>query len=828
MTDTAAPTPSLSRAIHSKLNALRRAVGRWLFVRGVAIVLLWLVGLLLLDLAIDWFFPMDLSQRVVVLLIILGVVVFIGIKHLIRPMIGRLDDDTLALRVEAGHKELGQRLISALQFARVKNPEKLGVSPAMVNATIEQGNDVANQVRFDDVLDQKVFTRNVLITIVMLLVLGGGAVGVMASDLLNAWFKRNLMLADVRYPRQTFFGELDNITEMTLPRGDDWDATVFVTGVIPENVYLDFEPVTGNSITQQMVRQTPKTVLADTKPGDTNDKENKADKNKADDKSKPGEVKNDKTAPADASTPKQKPVQFTTLFKNVLHPFRFRVRGDDRHSATHWITVKLVDRPSIESFRLTLTPPRYTGNGPEDVWKLDPPTMVAESEDDTNRGEGAQRRATGSSSVYALKGSEIVLEATSNKPLSKATLKTPKGTIELPLEQTSASDENGNPKVVTRFKATIPAEELDSATYAIELFDTSTTPLASKRPTRFNVRIKPDREPVVKAQLRGISSMIVADARIPIVAYLRDDYHITKAGVKYAFRGEGEDADKGDGMFEFDQLKYDETKFNGEAVKHPYNFEVIGLKLKETMSLSFYVEATDNDNISGPNVGKSQEFYVRVVSDQELREDINRREQEQRMEFERLIRAQEDLIADTQVAISQINPAVADITPEVRQMIMQTQKRQKLAGDRCLQIAKQYDNLLLEYLNNKLEDENGPNPKRMSNLIIAPLNRIGNVMAPDAAVTLDDARKAQDGEARLASLKITLQKQEAVLGAMHDVLRYMNKWSSYQEAVTLMYQVLSLQGKVNRETIRAHQKRIQSIFGDDDKGDDDKNDEKKD
>lgn len=820
---------------------------------------MWFVALLVVDLALDWFFPMDLSQRVVVLIIILAVLAFLFFKHMVRPMLGRLDDDTLALRVEAGHKEFGQRIISALQFSRVKDPEKLGLSPAMVNATIEQGNEVAENYKFDDVLDQKVFTRNMLITGIMLLVIGGGTVGVLASDLLNAWFKRNVLLADVRYPRETFF-DLDNVTELTLPRGDDWDAAVFVTGVIPDNLYLEYEPDTGSSITQQMVRQTPKKAKVDpsaktpvdtkpavlktgtdkktpdavakdaatpdsktpdTKTPDTKTKgaanENATGKKEVAAKT-PDEKSDVKPAAAKPEAAKQEPVKFATLFKNVLHPFRFRVRGDNRHTSTNWIRVKLVDRPAIESFRLTLTPPKYTGDAPEDVWKLDPPTMikatVEEGDPSTDRGEGAQRRATGSSSVYALKGSRIELEATSNKPLSKVILKTPKGKTELELKTVRVSDEYGNPREVSSFTASMSPDELDNATYAIELFDTSDRPLSSKRPTRFNVRIKPDREPVIKAQLRGISSMIVADARIPIVAYLRDDYHITIAGVQYRFRGEGEDADKGDGMFEFDQLKFDETKFNGEAVKHDYNFEVIGLKLKEGMSLSFFVEATDNDNISGPNKGKSPEFYVRIVSDQELREDIIRREQEQRMEFERLIRAQEDLITETQVVISQTNPAVADMTPEVRQMIMQTQKRQKLAGDRCIQISKQYDNLRLEVLNNKLDDEAGDIPRRMSNLIVKPLINIGEVMAPDTAATLDIARKAPDGAARLAVLKTTLQKQENVLVAMKEVLRYMDKWSSYQEAVTLVYRVLSLQGKVNRDTLRAHQRRIQSIFGD--------------
>jgi len=254
MADTQASTLSLSTAIHRKLNALRGSITRWLFVRGMSIVLLWFVLLLLLDLGLDWFFPMDVSQRVVVMVIVLAIIAYQIFRQLVRPMIQKLDDDTLALRVEAGHKELGQGLISALQFARLENPQSLGVSPQMINATIEHGNEAARKVDFDDVLDREVYKRNLLITTVMLLVLGGGAVGVMASDMLRAWFQRNVMLANVRYPQQTFF-DLDDVREMTLPRGDDWIATVYVTGVIPDNVYLDFEPTVGKEIGRASCRE---------------------------------------------------------------------------------------------------------------------------------------------------------------------------------------------------------------------------------------------------------------------------------------------------------------------------------------------------------------------------------------------------------------------------------------------------------------------------------------------------------------------------------------------------------------------------------------------
>ena len=98
-------TPTVSKQIHGKLHALRRAVLRWLFVKGLAFLLVVTVLLLLAELFIDWNWQMDKLQRAICMLGIAGVMIYLAFTRMLKPMFHSLPIDTLALQVEDQHKD---------------------------------------------------------------------------------------------------------------------------------------------------------------------------------------------------------------------------------------------------------------------------------------------------------------------------------------------------------------------------------------------------------------------------------------------------------------------------------------------------------------------------------------------------------------------------------------------------------------------------------------------------------------------------------------------------------------------------------------------------
>jgi len=743
------PPPDILPSIHARLRSLRRRVRLWHAVGGLGRVLAAMLLLAAVDLALDWFVRMDRAQRLICAGLAAAALAAVVYRRLLRPLGAPLGDDALVLRVEGRHRQLRQSLISALQFVRHRPAEPARhVSPALVDATIEQGVRSAAAVDFREVLNSSGFARNVAILAVLALAWAGVGAAVATTQTMRIWFDRNVLLADRAWPQDTQFeivGASDG--RLSIPRGDDHQQAVLAEGIVPELVKLDYAPQHGATVTMPMTRH-----------GDR---------------------------------------AFHATFKNVLEPFRFRVRGGD--AVTPWIEVDLVDRPAVEEFRLEMTPPGYVGSGPEVVWAFQ--TQDLGSTGDSSSNDTAPAAPRGTSAVYALKGSRLSIAARANKPLSQVALRG-KGQV-MPTRIAA-----GDP---ARFSAVIGPQQLVAGIYEIDLADASgPPPLASRQPTRFTVRIRPDRVPTIQAKLLGISGMVVSRAVIPIEMTLQDDFAVTQARLASDWHVPDEARPRGERAM----AKLDAVGGRGQAkIQHVHRLELPPMKLPVGADLTFHVEADDNDTVSGPKTGKSAVFYVKVVEEQDLRADLLRREQEQRQEFERLIRTQEELAAETQ-GVAGESAAAAGLTDEQRRLLADIQKRQHLCGTRCDAIARQFHAIDAEVANNRLEEPDGPIHRRVRGKIIEPLEAIASRRTPTVAAELEKARQSSvEKPARGAALDSALAAQNDIVQTMREILKHMLKWEGYQEAVNLALEVLKAQEDVNESTKKAIRKRLEGVFG---------------
>ncbi len=471
---------------------------------------------------------------------------------------------------------------------------------------------------------------------------------------------------------------------------------------------------------------------------------------------------------------------FRWTLKNVQKPLQLRVRGGD--AETEYIDVKLVARPTVDKLILTLTPPAYTGQQPRIL-------------------------PTGEGSYYVLKGSRIDLEATANKPLESARLLLKKDEIA-----------TLSPKGSKTFKASLEIKKAGRAAYRIHLKDTDG--LESRRPTRFSVKAGADRKPSVRAKLAGIGEIITAKASVPIQFKISDDFALTEAGLSCQHSGgDPSETQKPEPIrFDFAEIPELKKKFGRREMENEYRLEVEPLGLKIGSHLSFQLEAKDNDSLNGPNLGVSGNFSLKIVTEEELRNELLRREQEQRQEFERLMKDQQELLAGARTLLTTLQNA--DRIPEKEwRLLKKYEKRQRLTGGRCLSIA--------EVENNKLEESGGKIRRRLKNGIIQPLQRLANQKVPRAANLLDQAGTAsKDKLGRTTALNGAAAQQEQILKEMKKILRNMVKWEGYQEAVNLLRDILKSQKNVNEQTLKEQQKRILNIF-DEEEDKDSKNKTKK-
>jgi hypothetical protein len=234
------------------------------------------------------------------------------------------------------------------------------------------------------------------------------------------------------------------------------------------------------------------------------------------------------------------------------------------------------------------------------------------------------------------------------------------------------------------------------------------------------------------------------------------------------------------------------------------------LNLAAPTGLVLHFEATDNDDVSGPNMGRSSEVVLRVVSDSELRADLLRREQEVRQQFAALVKAQDELVTESRVLAASANNGNWPL--EHVEQVIAAQKQQTQIGERTGALAQRLESMALEIFNNRLEEPDGPLAKRLTGAIVAPMRQLAEQEIPAAAENLAQARLAEPSHQRKSLLDETVGLQERIKSQMDDILNQLVQAEGYQEAINLLYEIEKAQGGVHEQTLKAREERIRRIL----------------
>jgi hypothetical protein len=461
------------------------------------------------------------------------------------------------------------------------------------------------------------------------------------------------------------------------------------------------------------------------------------------------------------------------IFHNVSSEFRFRARGGD--DVTEWVQVELVEPPSIAELNLNALLPEYTG--------IESSALV------------------GSGPHSVLAGSRLSVSLKANKPLSSCSL--------LQGEIVHNLDSSGTDN--TAFEAMIPGNEselLAGGEYQFELIDESG--LASTRPSKFAISISSDKPPKVRADLLGISGLVVPRAMLPVSYNAIDEYGIVKllfdcnwqAGEE---NGVAENQSR-NRIVDFPALK----PVDGTPIREIKDVNVLGLEplgLQPGTSFRFAVSAVDNCP-QPPGVGRSQEFLLRIVTEEELRADLLRREIEQRKAFEQAYNSQQELTSELQ-AVAAMKPEGTplpkfDADRETR--LINLIRDQKLVGTSVDRIAGRFEEYLVEVKNNRLdEEENEQAPeqtieRRFDERIIQPIRELDATLISLSTRQLDNCRRNVRDATKLAeSVNETVAVQQEILEIMKRILDSMFDSENFQEAVNKLLEIKRLEERLKGE-----------------------------
>jgi hypothetical protein len=453
------------------------------------------------------------------------------------------------------------------------------------------------------------------------------------------------------------------------------------------------------------------------------------------------------------------------LFHHVSSRFRFRATGGD--DTTDWVEVELVEPPAVIELDLIALLPAYTG-----VPALE---------------------LSGSGPHSILGGSRLQVQITANKLLQAATLN--RGQDQFVLTPVGGSPD--------RYSTTLSVDQLRGGEYSFVLRDESG--LSNSRPSKFNLTIKEDQPPKSRATLLGISGLIVPRAMLPVSYQVADEYGLRRLYFDCQWKTGTEDSETA----QAEQLVFSEFETSPPITREVKDYTVldlIPLKLIPGFSFRFAIAAEDT-RPETPGIGKSQEFLLRVVTDEELRADLLRREIEQRKSFEQAYEIQMELASEIQaVAARQIEPGTTleQFNARRETELIALVRNQKSIGTSIARVADRFEEFLVEVKNNRLdeaenelEEENKlTSAQKLENRfdfgIIQPIRTLDRELISLATRNLDNCRRAANDEKELLqSVDQTSLIHQQVLVEMKRILDAMNNSEDFQE---LLNDLLEIKG----------------------------------
>jgi hypothetical protein len=242
--------------------------------------------------------------------------------------------------------------------------------------------------------------------------------------------------------------------------------------------------------------------------------------------------------------------------------------------------VTVVPRPSVNPPECEQIPPAYTGLKP-------------------------MHRAPGDLSLLA--GSRLRFHATATKDVRSASLRliglndrTP-----LPIDPAHPRDLTG--------EIAIPAKGLTG--FAFDLQDTQG--MTSGEGTIYRVDIVPDRPPQTRITWPERKEELITRLATVIVGLdVADDFAVQHVALKYKVNTLEGGAEKAL------ELALDNSGTN--RVRRRFEWKIGGFQppLQEGSVVEFWIEAQDNNNVTGPGIGVSEHQVARVVSENEKRADL--------------------------------------------------------------------------------------------------------------------------------------------------------------------------------------------------------------
>lgn len=587
------PANPIAPEIRAALAGLRWRIRAYVVVEGLAAAAIWLGAAFWLSLAMDYL-PIlagasELPRPIRAALLAITAVGALGLIYwyVLRRVLVRLADRSMAVLLERRYREFGDSLLTAVEMAEL--PERTETfNPAMLDATKRLAERKIPDVRLRNLFNFRPLAWRVVAAVAL-------AASVIAFATTNAPFfsqatERLLLLRDEPWPRRSKIQVVG--IEMQRPEGVSQSAEV------PALLTFDDGPIKvarGASFNLKVVADASAVVpeycsirywTADNEFGSVRMK-------------KIGRVRVEETGGLERS------VQGFAFdgkpFKGILSSLSFDVVGNDHRVGSY--AVDVVDSPAVVETKLDCSFPEYMVDESTSSWL--PRTL-----DYLPSGTQLPR------------GSRVVIRGKANKDLRRVVVRN------LDTLEETRIDVAGEGEAARSFVYPVPGL-MSNLSLEVQLVDRDQ--VFSDRPFRIALAAIPDDAPRIETRLRGIGSAVTPDVVVPLLGKVTDDYQINATWA---------DVQVGDAEPRKEKL----TLGREGALQTELDFRELRsaaqpIELKPAEKLRLRVLADDRFKLGdeGPNLGTGELYELDVVTAEELLRLLESRELGLRRRFEQII-----------------------------------------------------------------------------------------------------------------------------------------------------------------------------------------------
>lgn len=303
---------------------------------------------------------------------------------------------------------------------------------------------------------------------------------------------------------------------------------------------------------------------------------------------------------------------FALTVQNVQKNFHYHFHVNDGESPTYSVKAKVP--PSLVSVELVQVFPEYTNLPP-------------------------QKRMPSNLSLLA--GSRLKVHAVAAEPLQAATLVV-QG-LSQPIRMTLDDSR-------TRLDAEIPILSKDLTGFSIHCVDS--LGVASSNDTRYPITLIPDKPPTIKILRPTSERETITPSAKPVLTFeAGDDYGLSRITLRYEMIPPSIAGQENDATQEVRSISIPAHKSDGNR---EYNFvfdeAVRNPPWKEGWTVSYWIEAEDNNSVTGPGVFKTDRRQFSILSTAEKQAEILNRFQQNAEAIQDLSNAQQKV--STQVGDS--------------------------------------------------------------------------------------------------------------------------------------------------------------------------------